>query len=304
MDWHQLIKDIPGAIYQFKKEADGRLSFPFISPIMTEWFGVPAASVAKDATVILSFIHPEDIDIVLTQGDEAAAHGKPRHFEFRIKKHDGSWIWLEAYERGKQLADGSLVRSGYLHDVTERRKRSDKIAIMAHTDMLTGLPNRAHFNELLEHNVTRATRKNRALAVLFIDLDKFKPVNDTHGHDVGDLLLMEVARRLSSTLRQGDIACRAGGDEFIALLNDLEPPEIAEAVATDVAERICAELARPFLINDLSLMITASIGVALFPEHSIKGNILIRLADQAMYRAKTEGRNCARLAVDRQSKKP
>lgn len=266
-----------------------------MSPIMAEWFGISPAAVEADASAVLDFVHPEDTAIVLTQGDEAAANGQSRHFEFRLRKPDGSWIWLEAYERGKILADGTQVRAGYLHDVTERRKQLDAIALMAHTDMLTGLPNRAHFNELLEHNLVRATRKNRSLAVLFIDLDKFKAVNDDHGHDVGDLLLIDVAARLKATLRQGDIACRSGGDEFLVLLNDLDSPEQAQTVALEIAERIRAELVKPIIISDLTLHISASIGVAIFPTHSIDGSLLLKLADQAMYKAKTCGRNCVQL---------
>ncbi len=299
VDWQQLIKDIPGAIYQFKKDPDGHVSFPFMSPIMAEWFGVSPQTVKEDGRAILDFIHPEDTALVLTSGDEAAANGQARHFEFRIRKPDGSWIWLEAYERGKLLEDGTQIRSGYLHNVTERRQRADAIALMAHTDMLTGLPNRPHFNELLQHNLVRATRKNHSLAVLFIDLDKFKAVNDDHGHDVGDLLLIDVARRLKSALRQGDVACRAGGDEFLVLLNDLDAPDEAETVALEIAERIRAELVCPITINDLTLHVSASIGVAIFPTHSIDSSVLLKLADQAMYKAKTSGRNCVWLAGDK-----
>lgn len=266
-----------------------------MSPIMAEWFGISLTEVAADASAMLEFIHPEDVYLLLREGDEAAANEEPRHFQFRIKKPDGSLVWLEAYERGKILADGTQIRAGYLHDVTEGRKQLNALALMAHTDMLTGLPNRGHFNEMLEHNLVRATRKNRSLAVLFIDLDKFKAVNDQHGHDTGDLLLVDVSDRLKSALRQGDIACRAGGDEFIVLLNDLDSPEQAETVALKIAERIRAELARPFAINGLALNVSASIGVAVFPTHSIVSSILLKVADQAMYKAKTSGRNCVRL---------
>lgn len=296
MDWQQLINDIPGAIYRFEKSPDGHMRFPFMSPIMAEWFGISQTAIKQDAHTILAFIHPEDLVLVLEEGDKAAKSAQSRHFEFRMKRSDGSWVWLEAYERGKMLDDGTQQRNGYLHNITERRQRADAIALMAHTDMLTGLPNRAHFNELLEHNLVRATRKNRALVILFVDLDKFKAVNDDHGHHIGDLLLMDVGQRLKGALRQGDIACRAGGDEFIVLLNDLDSPEQAESVAAEIAERIRAEMERPFTINNLSLHVSASIGLAVFPTHSIDSFILLKLADQAMYKAKTSGRNCVRMA--------
>lgn len=160
----------------------------------------------------------------------------------------------------------------------------------AHTDSLTGLPNRTLFEDRLERALAAATRKKRKVAVLFIDLDKFKEVNDTLGHAAGDLLLQECTTRFLGCLREMDTVSRLGGDEFTVLLPELETAAEAEAVAQKIVEAV----AQPFAIGSDYVSVTCSIGIAQFPDDADEASSLVRHADFAMYSAKQDGHNCFR----------
>jgi len=172
-------------------------------------------------------------------------------------------------------------------DVTKARESQDKLDHLAHHDALTGLPNRLLFHDRLEHAMVRAARGERQLAVMFIDLDRFKTVNDTLGHHVGDELLKHVAQSLSGCLRDGDTLARLGGDEFIVLLEDVE----GERGAALVAEKLMGLFERPVLVAEHELFVTGSVGISLFPQDATDLNVLVRNADVAMYQAKARGRN-------------
>jgi diguanylate cyclase (GGDEF)-like protein len=154
-------------------------------------------------------------------------------------------------------------------------------------DRLTGLPNRSVFQDRLEVDIKKAHRSGLPLALLFIDLDHFKEINDTRGHEAGDLLLQQVARRLQSHVRDSDTVARLGGDEFTITLTDLHDT----TSVTDLAQKICDDLARPFLVGDELAYISASIGITVFPRDGSTASELLRNADQAMYRSKERGRN-------------
>lgn len=173
-------------------------------------------------------------------------------------------------------------------DITERKRAEDAIRAMAFFDKLTGLPNRRMLEDRLQQLIARAERDKSKLSVLFIDLDKFKQVNDTHGHEAGDWLLQEVARRLTSCLRTSDTAARIGGDEFVVVLPDAV--RVEEAVL--VAEKIRCEMAKPFAMSETQILdISSSIGVVMFPDQADNPRDLLRFGDEAMYKAKKRGRN-------------
>lgn len=175
-----------------------------------------------------------------------------------------------------------------LHDLTERKRYEEKLRYNAVTDHLTELPNRFLFFDRLNMALAQAQRDFQKLAIIMLDLDEFKKVNDTHGHNVGDQLLKGVANRLVNMFRKGDTIARWGGDEFILLL-----PEIRQTdVAKNVAERVLHSFNKPFELGGPQIAITASIGVALFPEDGPDADTLIKNADIAMYHAKDAGRNC------------
>lgn len=184
--------------------------------------------------------------------------------------------------------DGKLMGCVLVfHDVTEKHKLLQKVIWQAGHDSLTGLPNRALLSDRIGQAIAHSDRSKQLLAVCFLDLDKFKPVNDRYGHEVGDKLLIEASRRMEDELRGADTLARLGGDEFVLLLTDLE--ELAEAER--ILQRIIARLADPYLLGNLRLEVTASIGVAIYPSDNADPDMLLRHADNAMYQAKQDGRN-------------
>ena len=181
-----------------------------------------------------------------------------------------------------------------LRDITERKQLEKEVAQLAFFDTLTQLPNRRLFNDRLTQSLARAQREQSSLALMFIDLDKFKPINDTYGHEAGDSVLQAVARRIESSLRASDTAARVGGDEFLVLLPDLQSKDDALAVA----EKIRLALEQPFVTsNGVTLLASASIGIAIYPDQARVQEDLLRLGDRAMYEAKNAGGNAVRLYI-------
>ena len=176
---------------------------------------------------------------------------------------------------------------GIVRDITERKQAEEKIAHLAHYDFLTDLPNRALFLDSLEHAVSLAKRNKFKVAVLFLDLDGFKKVNDTLGHDAGDMLLRGVSRRLKETIRGSDTVARVGGDEFIFVLNEIGSDENAALTAN----KIITALSEPFELKGKQCHVGGSIGIALYPDGSKDPETLIKQADNAMYLAKQSGKN-------------
>ncbi len=179
---------------------------------------------------------------------------------------------------------------GIVRDVTERQMIEQQIRYMAHHDYLTGLPNRALFLDQLERAILMAKRNHYKLGVLFLDLDGFKRVNDTLGHEAGDQLLKEVSSRLKGIIRGSDTVARMGGDEFTFVLNDIGATENAAVVA----QKIIDELSIPVQLADQQCHIGGSIGIAFYPDHAEDADTLLRLADEAMYVAKQNGKNTYR----------
>ncbi|MCW8884246.1 MAG: EAL domain-containing protein [Motiliproteus sp.] len=179
---------------------------------------------------------------------------------------------------------------GIINDISQHKQAEEHIRHLAHYDALTDLPNRTLLNDRINQGISRAIREQHRMAVLFLDLDRFKKVNDSLGHQFGDELLIEVAGRLKSTVRGEDTVSRLGGDEFILLL-----PEVTGDGAAQVAEKILEVIAAPFQIREHELNITPSIGIAIYPDNGQSVDELLQCADSAMYRAKQNGRNMFRM---------
>jgi diguanylate cyclase (GGDEF)-like protein/PAS domain S-box-containing protein len=203
----------------------------------------------------------------------------------------GRTIHCEWYNTPLVDATGQLIGfASLVQDVTERLNTERTIHYMAHHDALTGLPNRRLMQDRLNQAIMAARRKQRHVAVLFLDLDRFKVVNDTLGHDTGDFILKDVARRLVSCVREVDTVSREGGDEFVVILPDLERPEHARVVA----DKMIKELARPVEIGGHEIHVTPSIGISHYPNDATDVQQLLKHADNAMYQAKDAGRNTVR----------
>jgi diguanylate cyclase (GGDEF)-like protein/PAS domain S-box-containing protein len=211
--------------------------------------------------------------------------------EFSSQRKDGSYFWERAFMSPVKAADGTVTH--YLaikEDVTRERELTEKIRYQAEYDALTGIPNRLLTLDRLGQSIAYARRSASKVALLFIDLDNFKLVNDSLGHDTGDRLLVEVADRFRSVIRESDTVGRHGGDEFLVVVDNITQPEAAERVARDVLN--C--FSRPFSLNSVELQVSASVGVALFPDDGADAPTLLRNADVALYAAKEAGRNASR----------
>lgn len=207
-------------------------------------------------------------------------------FETWIALSGGDTIPIEFTIQTVDLKDGSYsIILG--RNIQVRKRYEEKLLKQANYDDLTQLPNRALFLDRLTQSMLRAKRRNHQLALLFIDLDRFKQVNDIHGHAVGDILLCQVAERLSCAVRTEDSLARLGGDEFTIILSDINSPTDAEMVA----EKISSMMTKPFHLEEQEVFVTTSVGIAIFPDDAITDSQMMRHADAAMYRAKGEGRN-------------
>lgn len=207
-------------------------------------------------------------------------------FESAHLRKDGTAMPVEIHSRVINL-DGKKVFFSVIRDISGRRTAEQRIAQLAHFDVLTKLPNRTLFYDRLEQAVARAKRYGQKFAILFMDLDGFKRINDDFGHQVGDGLLKEVAGRLTESARDMDTVARVGGDEFVFILNNIDHPENAVLVA----DKILEALSRPFLVKENSCSIGCSIGISIFPDDSDESEYLVKFADDAMYLAKKSGRN-------------
>ena len=260
-------------------------------------YGVFPETFSPGIENLIKLIHPHDQASMRTWIAECASTQKPKALEFRCVWPDGTIHYIESQGELFMDADGkpSFI-SGTAQDITERKQIAEHdIRQLAFYDPLTQLPNRRLLMDRLRRAMAISMRSGHHGALMFLDIDRFKTINDTQGHAVGDLLLIEVACRLQSCVREGDSVARFGGDEFVVVLEELSLQE-DEAVtqAEWVAEKIRDELSKPYVLNDYECRTSPSIGVCLFRGHLENQEDLLRHADIAMYQAKAAGRNAVR----------
>ena len=241
---------------------------------------------------ILGFVHPRERQSARQLfANLLEAPSRELQGELRFLHKSGSWVWLEGFAQNllHDPSVGAIVVN--YRDITQRKATEKQLEYQAYYDALTGLPNRLLFRDRVVTAIAQAMRNRRALAVMYLDLDHFKLVNDGLGHSIGDKLLAQVAERLQASVRASDTISRLGGDEFTLLLNDVQS---SDAVA-GIARKILQSLARPFKAGGHELFVTASIGISIYPNDGSDVETLLKTADSAMYRAKELGRNQAQL---------
>lgn len=217
-----------------------------------------------------------------------AQHDQVLNFESEVYRKDGSRIWISENAHAVRDAQGKLLYyEGTVQDISERKSYQEQLERQANHDALTGLPNRNLLNDRIEQGIARAARLGYHLVVVFIDLDNFKFVNDSLGHDAGDELLKDMALRLSRCVRNSDTVARLGGDEFVLLLND----HYHSNTVISVLHRVLEEVSRPMLLRGREFQVSTSMGVALYPRDGETSATLLKNADAAMYAAKDRGRN-------------
>ncbi|MEO8382672.1 MAG: EAL domain-containing protein [Acidobacteriota bacterium] len=262
--------------------------FLYASDALRNLLGFEPADVV--GTSIRAFIHPEDRPLLRAIVPDANG----RTFSYRALRRDGTFVWFESTSRAILDANGKVAEViSVSRDIGERRRAEEQIEYQAYHDALTGLPNRLLFRDRLTIALAHAKRQQTPLVVMFLDLDRFKIVNDTLGHSLGDDMLRVIAARLRSVLREGDTIARMGGDEFTVLLSDLGQAEDAAKIAQKLLETV----AQPVRVEGHELYVTTSIGIALHPSDGDTAESLLKNADSAMYRAKELGRNSYQLCT-------
>ena len=281
--------EVPGIIFQFRMYPNGRSCFPFISEAVRKMYGLIPEDLNQDAAPFFGLRHPDDADRL-----EASIHDSARtlarwHIEYRLILPGQGTRWRLGDAMPERLEDGSVIWHGFITDITERKNAEERIRHMAQYDTLTDLPNRALLSDRLQQALSNAKREHIHLALMFIDFDNFKPINDTLGHAIGDKLLAMAASRMQRCMRESDTIARIGGDEFVVLIPNAE----SDLDAKIVAEKIRQAIDVPFEVEGYTLNITVSIGIAVYPEHGEDEIELSKNADCAMYYAKQAGRNIA-----------
>ncbi len=262
----------------------------FYSPRWKQMLGYPEHEIGVTRGEWLGRVHPDDRAALAQALETHLANAAGEHFEYehRIQHRDGGYRWMLVRATAVREGGGRATRMvGSFTDITDRREAERRLQHDALHDALTGLPNRVLFLDRLDQSIRRAQRRHPecCAGVLFLDLDRFKIINDSLGHAVGDQLLQAVARRLEAALRPNDTVARMSGDEFTVLLDDVRDPR----EATVIAERVLQSLRAPFLLDGRELFVGASIGIALATGDSTPAQVM-RDSDVAMYRAKADGK--------------
>ncbi|SDG64973.1 GGDEF domain-containing protein [Roseospirillum parvum] len=279
-DLQNIIDSIPDIF--FRTDVNGVVTR--VSPSVEAILGYPPAAVLGRPLADF-YLDQSDRDRVMRT--VKAQGGKVSNLETAMRHRSGRTLWLSTNAFFRRALHGEVIGiEGIARDMTARKTLEDELRRLAVRDPLTGLANRAHLADSLGAAISRARRIDSQLAVLFIDLDGFKQINDQHGHAEGDHLLREVAQRLSRAVRESDHLARIGGDEFVVVVEG-----VAERAAVQrVGDKIIEAIQAPFSLGGQAIHLGATVGVACFPIHAPDGKALLRLADAAMYRGKRQGR--------------
>lgn len=273
--------------WEYWRGKDG--SIVYMTPSCKQVTGYLTSEFSENPSLIGQIIHPDDVALYEEHLSAIHENTLDENIDFRIIRKDGAIRWIAhgcspVYAHDK-TPNGRRVCN---RDITDRKEAEERANQLAYFDSLTGLPNRRMMQDRLHLGLVQAIRHSRSMAIMFLDLDNFKIINDTFGHDIGDRLLIGVAQRLRKSIRAGDTVARSGGDEFIIVL-----PEISnQKDAGNIAEKILVALERPIAIMDHVLHTGVSIGIAVYPDAGTDdASSLMHMADQAMYKAKRAGRN-------------
>ncbi len=290
--YRALVEHIPAVVYL--DPVDENSESIYVSPQVVELLGIGQDEWLTNPYAWRHHVHPDDIERAWDEYRHAYNAHEPLNHEYRMVHEDGSvrWVLEQAYPIDDEQGEPWLIQ-GVIFDITERKLAEEQVAFLAYHDKLTGLPNRALFEEMLEAAISRARRHDLGVGVIYLDLDNFKLVNDSLGHHAGDDLLKQLAERLRGCTRETDLVARQGGDEFLLLLADLErgigPVAGTEAgllVAESVATRVHEALQEPFDLGGVEFFTSASLGVSLFPQDATDAISLLKNADTAMYQSK------------------
>jgi diguanylate cyclase (GGDEF)-like protein/PAS domain S-box-containing protein len=289
--FRSLVEEGPAVLYI--DNVDETASSLYMGPQIEAMLGYSVQEWLDDADLWPKLLHPDDRPRALAENSRHNETGEPFALEYRMIAKDGRVVWVhdEATMVRDELGQPRYSQ-GVIIDISARKEVEEDAAFLAYHDPLTGLPSRSMFEELLQLSVARARRREGSVAVVCLDLDKFRIANDSLGYDDGDALLRMVADRLREATRETDLVARRGGDEFLLLLSDLEREHDPDAVmlrAETAVQRIRDAMSAPFLVSGTELFLSVSMGMSLFPQDAADTPGLLRNADAAMYESKRNG---------------
>ncbi len=287
--FRSLVSNIPGAVYRYTLAAPGEWKMEFVSDVIKEISGLPASEfMDRGIATYFEKILPQDIPLLQDAFEQAVREGAMFSVDYRVRHVNGDFRWVHDHGRAVRDGEGRVIHvDGVISDVTERTKEKERFNQLVYYDALTNLPNRELFVDRLDQAIQSARRKKESGAVLALDLDHFKRINDTLGHPIGDQLIKAVSVRLLKILFDSDTVTRISGGAFIILLPRVAKTEDAE----NVANKLLTAFKAPFLINEHELFTSCSIGIALFPNDGETSDILIKNADAAMHISKERGKD-------------
>jgi diguanylate cyclase (GGDEF)-like protein/PAS domain S-box-containing protein len=291
--YRAVVEQIPAIVYT--DVVDDTMSTTYVSPQIEELLGISPEEYIADPDLWTKQLHPDDKEEALQSYLQGRTSGGPFSFEYRLLARDGRVVWFRdsAVVVNDRSGAPAFVH-GVMFDITDRKNAEEQVAFLAYHDNLTGLPNRTMFEELLELGMARARRHDLSVAVLCIDVDDFKLINESLGYEAGDALLRAVAERLGEATRETDLVARQGGDEFLLLLADIEGGSVPGFEGTDsailvvesVGARVHESLRAPFNVAGTELYVSASIGISMFPHDADDAMALLKNADAAMYQSR------------------
>lgn len=279
-NYRMLIENLPEAIVKIK---DGKINLANSSAV--ELFQVDSLSAMMGRSIweFISSDHREKIDNVIAKLFAKGYRSESETVTAKLRGNAGNAVWLEVKLILIETEEANEVQL-VLRDITEKRKYESRLEYLAYHDPLTGLKNRTIFTDIISESIEMAKEIDEQLSLMYIDIDHFKSINDSLGHNIGDDLLKQFAHRLRGAVRKDDVACRIGGDEFLVLLLNIPNRDEVE----NIANRILVAFEKPFIVNGKKVSLTVSIGISVFPQDGLIGRDLIHHADVALYQAKKE----------------
>ena len=287
--FRSLVSNIPGAVYRYTLSTDNKWYMEFVSDMIMAISGLPASAfMERDINTYFEKILPQDLPLLQEAFHKAVREGALFSVDYRVRHSNGDFRWVHDQGRAIRNGGGKIIHvDGVISDITERTKEKERFNQLVSYDSLTNLPNRELFVDRLDQAIGQARRKKETGAVLALDLDHFKRINDTLGHPIGDQLIKAVSVRLLKTLFDSDTVTRISGGTFIILL----PRIMKTGHAENVANKLLMAFKSPFLVNEHELFTSCSIGIALFPNDGETSDILIKNADAAMHISKERGKD-------------
>ena len=279
----KLSANVPGGIYQYRLEANGRSGFTYTSGGMGSLFELSEEEMRADIGVILARINPLDVGRVRKSIRQSADHLTPWHEEYRVELPVQGQRWIRGEATPERQSDGAILWHGFFSDISDTKRVEEELRALSVTDVLTGVYNRRFFQDRLRSELARLERYGGALSVIMLDIDHFKRINDKYGHGMGDKVLQTICQRISQRLRRNDVLCRLGGEEFVVLC-----PGTSAWQAQELAVQLRQSL-RNQPIEGVG-QVTASFGIAGWRDKE-DGDALLLRADAGVYAAKQAGRD-------------